>query len=505
MLSIRFPHSDLAAIWRSYGPSERVHAFKIWLGHPSNQASLFIVDDLDGFKDEALIKAALPREAQVILYSTRDPSLIGSLDRDSQSYYIPTMKEDEMASLMITMIQRSGGIFSRAAMSENELEAIAKVVDGHALGACRAISYILHVLAQITESPAGDFLDMFNGPEWESRLQFLEYKPRIGLSIMETFAVSLGRIHRHQTEAARLLDLLAFLSNKDQSLNFRNFLRFERPWLKDLQPMLPDYDVFASGLTGQREYLADLENVSIGVRTNVSTTLQIHPLWLECVQQRAGHEGRVRWIRQIILLCRSSFDRGERENFICLRPFLQNACAIAKRFKICSDEVLDSQELRSWIDDFNGEVEDPFNGGDSDSESSDETEMVAEAMENTTSKAAIMTDTLGKISQLSQDMTRLRDSCNEAAQTLASSNTSKMSEAAFASWQLRFRELLRRLRSLTENREDLHTVVTLHLEIYDLLLSMAPAFERANFMLGNMLRERKKDIQRQNSTAKELT
>lgn len=133
-----------------------------------------------------LVKAALPREAKVILYSTRHPCLIENLDRDSQSSRILIMKGNEMASLIIATIRRIGGIFSNAAMSEEELEAIARVLNEYALGACRAIPCILHVFAQTTtdESPAGVFLDMFNGPQWESRLQFLEYKPRTGLSIM---------------------------------------------------------------------------------------------------------------------------------------------------------------------------------------------------------------------------------------------------------------------------------------------------------------------------------
>lgn len=490
LLSIRFPHSDLAGVWRSYGPGERIRAFKTWLAHPSNQASLFIVDDLDGYKDETLIRDALPREAQVILYSTRDPSLIESLDRDSQSYYIPTMKQDEMASLMVTMIRRSGGIFSRAAISEKELEAIAEVVDGHALGACRAIAYILHVLAQTTESPAADFLDMFNGPKWESRLQFLEYKPRIGLSIMETFAVSLERMRRHQSEAARLLDLLAFLSAKDQSLNFRDFLRLERPWLEEMQLLLPDYDVFASGLKGKGEYLAELENVSIGVRPDVSLPLQIHPLWLECIQQRAGYEGRLRWIRQIILLVHGSYARGEEDDYTSLRPFLQNAFAIAARFRIGPDELLEDQELRNWIDALNEHSEIFSDEQSSDSESSDETD-VAESVENKTPNV----DTLGKTLQLFQDMVSLRNSCKEAVQALASTNVSKMSQTAFDSWRQRYLTLLRRLRSLTENEQDSSTVVTLHLEIYDLLIGMAPAFECVNPRLGELLRGRREEVQ----------
>ena len=127
------------------------------------------------------------------------------------------MNDDEMASLIIATIRRIGGIFSNAAMSEEELEAIARVLNEHVLGARRAISCILHVLAQTTtdESPAGVFLDMFNGPEWESRLQFVECRPRTGLSTIETFALSLERMQRHQTEVVRLLELLAFLSGKD--------------------------------------------------------------------------------------------------------------------------------------------------------------------------------------------------------------------------------------------------------------------------------------------------
>ena len=499
LLSIRFPHSDLAGLWRSYGPSERIRAFKTWLAHPSNQASLFIVDDLDGYKDETLIKDALPREAQVILYSTRDPSLIGSLDRDSKSYYISTMQQDEMASLMVTMIRRSGGIFSRAAILEKDLEAIAKVVDGHALGACRAIGYILHVLAQTTESPAADFLDMFNGPEWESRLQFLEYKPRIGLSIMETFAVSLERIRRHQSEAARLLDLLAFLSGKEQSLNFRDFLRLERPWLEEMQILLPDYEVFAMGLKGQGEYLAELENVSIGVRPDVSVPLQIHPLWLECIQQRAGHEGRVRWIRQIIILVHGSYARGEEEDYISLRPFLQNAFAIAARFRIGPEELLEYKGLRDWVDTLNEHPENFSDGQSSDggdSESSDETDM-AESVESDAPNA----DTSGKTLQLYQDMVSLRDSCNEAVQALASTNVSKMSETAFTSWRQRYLALLRRLQSLTENEQDSRTVVTLHLEIYDLLIGMAPVFECFNPRLSELLRGRREEVRRRNNLA----
>ena len=150
MISIRYSQADLSAIWRSLGPSERIKAFKNWLGHPSNQPSLFIVDDLDGLKDDTLIKSALPREVQIILYSTRDPSLIEGLQRNSREYRLPIMEVDEMAELMYTVLRQGGDAMLDTHISEKNLEAIARVVDGHALAACRAISYIIRVLAQTT-------------------------------------------------------------------------------------------------------------------------------------------------------------------------------------------------------------------------------------------------------------------------------------------------------------------------------------------------------------------
>ena len=173
LLAHRYPNVDLASIWRAYEPKERIQAFKTWLAHPINQPSLFIIDDLDGLQDESLIQAALPHEARVVLYSTRDPSLIGSLGRDSQEYFVPTMDVDEMASLMNHILRRSGQRSINARISEHELEAIANVVDGHALGACRAITYIMQSLAQMVESPAAAFLETFQGSKWEDRRRFL--------------------------------------------------------------------------------------------------------------------------------------------------------------------------------------------------------------------------------------------------------------------------------------------------------------------------------------------
>ena len=274
LLSIRYPHADLAPLWRAYGPKERIHAFKAWLGHPGNQPSIFLVDDLDGLDDEILIREALPPEAKCILYSARDPSILGDLGRESQACHISNMKTDEMAFLMSRVLQRSSSRVLKALILEHELEAIAKIVDGHALGACRAIAYILNVLSQTTDTPAAAFINLFHGSDWQARRDFLDYKPRLGRSIMETFAISLQRIRRHEIATSELLELLAFLSCSDKSLSFRDFLGVNRFWLKTLKDDLPNYDVFSRGLRGQNEYLAELKKVSIGIRPHLPNPLR---------------------------------------------------------------------------------------------------------------------------------------------------------------------------------------------------------------------------------------
>ena len=334
LLSTRYPSNDLAAIWRDLGPSQRIKAFKVWLANPTNQPLLFIVDDLDSLEDEAAIKAALPREARVILYSTRDPSIVASLERSYEEHKVSNMDIDEMASLMTMVLNRSGNTISQAQISEVDLEAIAKVVDGHALAACRAISYIIHILSQIAaDTPAKDFVAMFQGSNWKARNHFLQYSPRFGLSIMDTFILSLDRLRRHQVAAARFLELLAFISRKDGSLDFRIFLKIERPWLDDLRLELPDYELLAAGPFEQGEYLTELENVSIGFRDTLNSPLRLHPLWLECIRQRAGPEGRERWLRQLFLLCSWPRGRAEAESHV-LRPFIDNLALIAKDFQI---------------------------------------------------------------------------------------------------------------------------------------------------------------------------
>ena len=348
ILECRHSGADLHAIWIQLGPIERIDAFRRWLGETQNESSLFIVDDIDGIGDDSAIRDALPRDARFILFSTRDPSIVDSVDRACEEIRVPSMDVDEMASLMAFLLKRSKAL--QIDITEHELESIARVVDGHALGACRAISYIVRVLAQTAKDrPVQAFLKMMVSSNWKARLHFLQYEPSygLGLSIEKTFEVSLQRLRKHQDEAISLLELIANLSGTEDTLDFRQFLDIERLWLEDVKTRLPDYATFANGLSDKSEVLAELENVSIGFRPSLSQPLRLHPLWTECMLQRAGHERRCSWLSQILLLSYESSVRGE---FIdTLDAFVQNCGEIAERFDIELEQLTQSKDMNIWL------------------------------------------------------------------------------------------------------------------------------------------------------------
>lgn len=490
ILALRHRGADVHSMWLQLGPSERINAFRTWLGEEQNQPSLFIVDDIDGIPDDASIQAAFPRDARCVLFSTRDPSIIDSLDRECKELRITSMDVDEMASLMEFVLRRSTSL--QIDITERELESIAKIVDGHPLGACRAISYIIHVLAQTAKSrPVESFLDMITSRDWKARLRFLKYKPRFGQSLMETYDVSLQRIRRHQDEAILLLELIAFLSSTDADLDFRQFLDIDRPWLTQLAEALANFQSFANGLSDKDELLAELEHVSIGLRPSLSKPLQLHPLWIECTLQRATHDGRCRWLGQILFLCYESWRR--KESVDILRPFVWNCVEVAERFDIDLDKIVDSADLSHWLSDVTKPTE--------ESTVSQELAAVAEANIQT---PAVKDDKV-ETEACYRIFCCLRDDCHdlhrrlttlerESAGTVTATETQQSSVTQFI-------DRLMRLRKLDETVHKSHLAVAkihhAHVQTYDILIDIIPLLKQHNPHLTNQLHTRKQNFQQQ--------
>ena len=494
LIASKYLSADIAAIWRGFGPSEMVSAFKAWLKDPVNQPVLFIVDDLDRLKDAATIKEALPREAQIILCSTRDPSIvIESMDRTPTQFKIQSMGIEETISLLRMVLRRNNVAMADIGTSTSEVEAIARTIDGHALAACRAISYIVNVIAQTPEkSPGIAFLDMMNGPDWQGRSQFLNYKQKMGLSLMETFNVSLQRLPGDQVSTTRFLELLAFLSCKDQSLDYRSFLGMKRPWLQELRPNLPDFDILALGALEQAKYSGEIENVSIGFRTTFRGPLLIHPLWIECIQQRAGQEGCQRWIRQILLLCLASWTRCESETYNILRPFACNAIDIAKRFQVENDLPFERPEFKSWyvsLDQPDTSLLVPNPGQSSHDERAIELEAneVKEPRQNTSHPT--------QATPLCDKMSALFDDCERTAERFKTEIAQTITEETAHAQVSRFMALLRRLKAIEDAGNELDNAdmktYSLHLKIYDALIAIAPSLSQRNPTLVGSLRARR--------------
>ncbi|KAL8721377.1 MAG: hypothetical protein Q9225_001924 [Loekoesia sp. 1 TL-2023] len=444
------------------------------------------------------------------------------------------MNVDEMASLMNAILRRSGSRVTDYVISEVELEAIAQIVSGHALGACRAVSYILNVLSQTSEKPAATFIQAFSGSKWRVRKQFVEYKPRFGLSVMETFNTSLERMQHHKEASMKLLELTAFLSNNSRSLYSRDFFRVERPWLEELRADLPDYEIFALGLEGQNEYLLELERVSLGVRTVVPGLLEIHPLWIECIQQRAEHSGRLRWLRQILTLCHASFLHDPQQYTRILNSFKQNAIEIADRFAISLRDLCGTDGMWNWFrssisatderhaDSFapsvrsndmtvstrasigsDDDLDPPIVPSKSHEDAACPTEVTAHQ-----SEVAEQTTQYKTRNGFSDQICLLHEQCKAAIKAITSSNPEKLSEEAFAKLTQMYLGLLKHLKDIEENEKLLCTNEDYRarcLEIYDMLIRMAPAFRSKNPMLADLLQKRKEEftkISRRSSTSR---
>jgi hypothetical protein len=347
LLEWQYQSQDITVIWRDLQPPERVQAFRDWLGTQENEQTLFMIDDIDGLMTDSEIEAAIPSEAKVVLYSTRDPTILRDFRPADKEISVSTLDPDEMAALM-TLLLKHTRYLRQDPLAEEALASVAKAVRGHALAACRAVQYIDDIISQTSESPIGAFLAIMNGPNWKGRKEFLEYKPRAGFSVMETFEISLKRLRRNQSTTIRLLQLLSFLNNFEGSLDFRKFFAMDRPWLMELEDDLPDVDLLSKGMESHAKYLAEMENVSIGLRASRLEPLKFHAIWLECVHQGMDHDDRLRWLRQVLLLCDASIAQSENVEMITL--FRQNALHIAAKFDIKPDSLVPSSTAQRWLE-----------------------------------------------------------------------------------------------------------------------------------------------------------
>lgn len=315
--------------------SERAAAFSDWLNQGFNGHTLFLVDDIDAIQESAEMTNALAYQANTIIYTGRNPYAFPN--RRKKEEEVPLLDSDEIVLLLKRTVEQSSVSSRRIKYSEPDLTAVAEILLGHPLATCNAVYFMTQELSHARRgiSPITRFIDIFSSDQWELRKNFLQFKPHSGVSVMQSFELSLKRIQQEQSLSSPFLQIAAFLTN--EALDLRDFFLIERPWIAEFQPELPNHSIFTISEISLTKCLGSLEGTSLLMSSSHSDTLSLHPVWLECLRQRVEHPGRLQILRQIVLLIRVSLARNEEVEL--MTNFLDNCHSICKAFRISEQEL----------------------------------------------------------------------------------------------------------------------------------------------------------------------
>ena len=192
---------------------------------------------------------------------------------------------------------RTADLYNRDTLLE-----IVNAVRGHPLAASNAVKYIIRVVSQYKEATAGSrFVAMTAGNNYQARQHFLNYSPD-SPSIMETFEVSQSRLSKPDAQARALMNFLSLIETEgEEDFDFRDFF-FEHSC--PVPPKdFPDHPILGAESFQLQDLFSELEKVSFGERLQTSRPFQFHPLWLECTRHSMGPKGRIRYARQVLLIC----------------------------------------------------------------------------------------------------------------------------------------------------------------------------------------------------------
>jgi hypothetical protein len=350
ILKDRHSYPELHQLWANLGESGQAREFKKWLSSPQNNDNIIIIDDLDGLRDDKIILECLPEGDKSIIYSTRDPTIATSRLLQCERVTVSPMDSPDIRELLETESRNIG-----LELSPQELEGVVDIVDGHPLAASRAISFMEQMAFESSglgpALPARAFIDIFESSDWESRNEFLKHKIHFGPSIHEIFEVSIQRLDEVKKDPIlQLINALGFVcGSKPKALDYYDFLSIERPWVKDFQTAVPNYELFNTGLKGKSGLFQELVKVSLAFKPFPNRALlRFHPLWLECIRQRCGAEGRLLWLKQIIFICcETKKHTAEKSHIMDLHA--ENCLNIARDFDIEADVLATSEESRLWI------------------------------------------------------------------------------------------------------------------------------------------------------------
>lgn len=236
--------------------------------------------------------------------------------------------------------------------NRDTLLAIVNSVGGHPLAASNAVKYVIRVVSQYKEATAGrSFIAMMAGNNYQARHHFLSYKPDAP-SIMETFQVSQSRLSKPDYEARTLMYFISLIETEggDDDFDFRDFF-FEHTCPVPADDF-PDQSILGAESFQLQDLFGELEKVSFGERLQTSKPFQFHPLWLECTRHSISHEERIRYARQILLICYHMISGDADDSFL---PHVRKCLRVCKSFRIGLNDLQLPEKASSFFKAVEGE------------------------------------------------------------------------------------------------------------------------------------------------------
>ena len=319
--------------WNAKSSREKGQAFKFWL-EQSEDSKIIIIDDADTLSSEALADLVLPWKARTLMISTRNPYLLPK--SKPQRIALQTMQTSEAVDAMRDGLRDSLFNSDERMNSDEQLRIIGDALGNHPLGVQNAIEIMSNYHFNPTKMPTEFFLQSFSSSNYQFRREFLMSDFDSQQSILDCFSVSIQRLHSGDSLLASLLNFAGFLAPETKENDFRYFFYeiVHCHWgiLRNLTEELVDYELLslASTETGQLrlgKYIRRLVEVSL--LTISGRQMQMHKLWIECIRQLAEDTGRVRYVKQILLICDTILNKSPSEKMDeakhKLLPFI-NAC-----------------------------------------------------------------------------------------------------------------------------------------------------------------------------------
>jgi len=265
------------------------------------------------------------------------------------------LQENLVLMEAVRLHERNGYDKTADLYDKGTLADIAELLSGHPLGIANAIKYIMRVSSWRGEAIAGsNFIATLKSNEHDARRHFLEYRPD-SPSIMDTFQISQDRLRKPDGLARAMINFLGFIETEssESSFDFRDFFFEHNCPIPSNE--FQDHELLAAKEFQLNDIFRELEEVCFGERLETSHSFCFHSLWLECTRHSMEAEGRIRYARQVLLICHHAIvvDSIDNQSITITTsadhkflPHVEKCLQVCKSFKMGLDDLKLPENVR---------------------------------------------------------------------------------------------------------------------------------------------------------------